>query len=266
MTLLNGLDVSNYQNGTPSLAGQSFLIAKATEGLTYADPTYHEHTAAAVAAGRRHGAYHFGHSGLDPVAQAAYLVAHAPDAQFYALDSEGATRMTPAEETAFFAALGKDKPGVKRLLYESLSGFDRQVGQDANWVADWGNTPPNIPFAFWQYTSNGSMQGYAGRLDLDHFNGDQAALDAFCNVAPPHQWQLHIAAGTKVVYYVSAFGAGGCIAGWTSRSWQGNASSAPCRAPVVRPGCSSGSAKVAYVTAGVFAGKFVRLSGGVSAS
>ena len=92
--MLNGLDLSGYQHDTPSLAGMSFLWAKATEGTGYADPMYAIHTAAAVKAGIVHGAYHFGRTGLDPAAQARYLAAHAPTAQLYAFDSEGATRMT----------------------------------------------------------------------------------------------------------------------------------------------------------------------------
>lgn len=183
--MLNGLDLSGWQRSTPSLAGMSFLWAKATEGLSSVDPTYAAHTAAAKAAGIVHGAYHFGHTGLDPVAQARYLVAHAPDAQLYALDSEGAARLTRAEAGAFIAAVKAARPGVKVGLYESLSGYDQGAGQDFNWVAAWRSTAPSIPWTFWQYTSSGAVAGYSGRLDLDHFNGDLAALHRLAGVAGP---------------------------------------------------------------------------------
>ena len=183
--MLNGLDLSGYQHATPSLTGLSFVWAKATEGTGYADPMYPVHTAAALRAGIVHGAYHFGHAGVDPVAQARFLVSHAPHAQLYALDSEGSTRMTRGEVGAFFATIKVARPGEKLALYESLSGYDQHAGQDFNWVATWGSTPPSVPWTFWQYTSSGAAPGYSGRLDLDHFNGDLAALHALAGIAAP---------------------------------------------------------------------------------
>ncbi len=174
--MLNGLDLSGYQHVTPSLVGMSFVWAKATEGTSYTDPLYATHSAAAKSAGIVHGAYHFGHSGVDPVAQAKHLIANAPAAQLYALVSEGAPRLSPAEASAFIAAVKRLRPSVKVGLYESLSGYERDLDQDFNWVAAWGSTAPSIPWTFWQYTSSGAVGGFAGRLDLDHFNGDLAPL------------------------------------------------------------------------------------------
>lgn len=78
------------------------------------------------------------------------------------------------------------RPGVKLGLYESLSAYDQHAGQDFNWVAAWGSTPPAIPWTFWEYTSSGTVAGYSGgRLDLDHFNGDLAALHALAGMAVP---------------------------------------------------------------------------------
>lgn len=81
--------------------------------------------------------------------------------------------------------------------------------------------------------------------------------------APSPRYRLVIAAGTTTIATASLSSAG-CIAGWVTRPWSGNASSAPCRAPLIRRGCSAGRATVALVTAGVFAGKHVRIAGGVS--
>lgn len=261
MTYVEGVDLSNYQHVTPSLTGESFVIAKATEGTSFVDPYYAQHVAAAVAAGDVHGAYHFGHTDLDPVAQADFFLAHAPDAQFVALDSEGRARMTVAQEQAFFGRIAAVRPALvgRRLLYESQSGFDRAAGQDANWVAVWGSTPPTVPWLFWQYTSNGTLGASTQRLDLDRFNGTLDQLRAFAGVTPPVpvSWTLHVAAHAKV--HVATM-RGSCISGWTEHLWGPKASSAPCRAPVVRKGCYSGSATVAYVTKGLFAGKYVRIS------
>lgn len=56
----------------------------------------------------------------------------------------------------------------------------------------------------------------------------------------------------------------GCIASWTTKNWGATASSAPCQAKVYKNGCSSGGSTVAYVTAGVFVGRYVRIDAGVT--
>src|SRR5437868_13951686 len=71
---LQGIDVSHYQ-GTVTWAdvrasGRRFAFCKATEGLTYTDPTFTTNWAGMRAAGLLRGAYHFGHPGDDAVSQA----------------------------------------------------------------------------------------------------------------------------------------------------------------------------------------------------
>lgn len=55
-----------------------------------------------------------------------------------------------------------------------------------------------------------------------------------------------------------------CITSWSPRAWGGSASSAPCHAPVIMRGCSNGQATIAQVTAGILAGKWVRITSGVT--
>ena len=81
--------------------------------------------------------------------------------------------------------------------------------------------------------------------------------------APSPRYRLVIATGTRAIA-TATLSRAGCIAGWVNRPWSGNASSAPCKAPLIRRGCSAGRATVALVTAGAFAGKHVRIAGGVS--
>jgi Papain family cysteine protease len=82
-------------------------------------------------------------------------------------------------------------------------------------------------------------------------------------VAPPPSanYRLEIAANAMIMIATLK---GSCISGWTSRRWGAKASSAPCRPPEVRKGCSSGQATVVYVTAGEFAGQRVRIGAGVT--
>ena len=170
---LAGLDVSSYQSTTPPLTGKSFLFARATYG-TWHDPDYAMHIANARKAGLVTGAYHFGRSGsIEPIAdQVREFLLAAQDADLLALDLEGDgghVGMTNAEAGAFIAAVQKTRPIG---LYHSLSGYP-SVGQDFNWVAFWGTTPPSITWTFWQYQGS--------PLDLDRFNGDLAALRLLAN-------------------------------------------------------------------------------------
>src|SRR5579875_3824755 len=73
--MIRGIDVSN-NNGSidwpaVSKAGYSFAFCKATEGLTYRDPTFAQNAHGAALAGLITGAYHYAHPGDgDPVAEA----------------------------------------------------------------------------------------------------------------------------------------------------------------------------------------------------
>ena len=75
---------------------------------------------------------------------------------------------------------------------------------------------------------------------------------------PPLKYKLVIAANTPVVSQANL--SGGCIASWTDHRWGATTvSTAPCGQAVSKPGCSSGSASIALVSAGVFAGMWVRI-------
>jgi lysozyme len=71
---LAGVDVSSYQGnvnwGAVRRAGITFAIAKATEGTGYTDRYINSNIAGMKANGIVPGAYHFGHPGIDAVAQA----------------------------------------------------------------------------------------------------------------------------------------------------------------------------------------------------
>jgi hypothetical protein len=81
-------------------------------------------------------------------------------------------------------------------------------------------------------------------------------------VVPTVKYVMHVAANATVM--MASIGSGGCISGWTSRKWGPTASSAPASAPVTRKGCSNGTATTSLITAGVFAGKHVRIGNGVT--
>ncbi len=162
---LNGIDISVYQNPTPPLAGLSFVFARSSYGVA-ADTMYATHAADVRKAGLVLGAYHFWYDGHTAASQVAEMLSMAPNADLYALDFEG-TNTDATGAKAFIAAT--KATGRKCGLYHSLSGFPAW-GQDYNWVAAWGTVAPSIPWAFWQHQGS--------PLDLDYFNGDEAALQA----------------------------------------------------------------------------------------
>jgi hypothetical protein len=167
LTTLRGIDVSHWQATTPSLTGLAFLFARATYG-TQPDDKYATHIKNARSRGLLVGAYHFGRN-LSVSAQVTAFLNRAGNVDFYVLDWEsdsGNPKMTTTQARNFIA-LVKSATGKPVGLYASESGF-RDLGQDYNWVAKWGGSPPTIPYAFWQYRGS--------PLDLDLFNGDIVAL------------------------------------------------------------------------------------------
>lgn len=81
---------------------------------------------------------------------------------------------------------------------------------------------------------------------------------------PAGTFSLVIGAGATVMTATVTAETPPRISGWTSRKWGAVPSSATCRRPVVLKGTISGQATVAYVTRGTFAGRYVRLGGGVT--
>ena len=166
----SGIDISAHQATTPSLAGLAFVGIRATIA-NRVDAMYATHLAAAR--GLVTIAYHFNWSTLPVAAQADLFIATSGGADLLALDVElnddKHGTITPpfskAQASEFIARV--HAAGRTIGLYHSDSGFF-DAGQDWNWVAKWGSTPPARKWTFWQYRG--------APLDLDYFNGDQSAL------------------------------------------------------------------------------------------
>jgi hypothetical protein len=181
---LDGIDISKYQRTTPPLAGLSFAFARATYATTV-DPKYAMHVANFRRAGIVVGAYHFGVGFVTPLAQVKAFIAVAKEADVLVLDLErdSTKTMTRAQGREFIRRLRAAAPGKTILLYSSRGTWPGDLGQDANWVADYTGQPdragvsPRIPWAFWQWTSR--------PWDKNRFKGDQAALRKLASLASP---------------------------------------------------------------------------------
>jgi lysozyme len=223
---LFGVDVSSFQ-GSPDYAkvhaaGVAFVVAKATEGLGYTDPTYARNRKAIPAAGLIPGAYHF-LRGTHPGNEQAEAFVKAVDPHaIHALDVE-----CLADVRKFNRHL--DVPGFVKRYRQLLPGHPLMIytGRDF-WTACAGTATPGptygplwaagyvpnayvtgvgslaqqwakagthpssgLPWAGWkgwaimQFTDKATVPGIAGGVDGDAFTGTLDDLRVLAGIATP---------------------------------------------------------------------------------
>ncbi len=175
-----GIDVSKWQTSLPDLETVDFLFARASIGTTK-DTMYPVHIGNAKVAGIVTGAYHFNWDTISVAAQVTTFIAAAGNVDLYAVDVEGPNAFNVTQTKEFIRLM--HEAGLKCGLYHSASGFF-DAGQDFDWVAKWSAIPP-ARWDFWQFTSDGHLPGYSGRLDFDRFNGTLAELHELAGMAGP---------------------------------------------------------------------------------
>lgn len=197
------VDISHFNSAldfqvAKTTGGIAGVFHKATQGLTFRDPTYEPHKQAAQSAGLLWGAYHFG-TASDGVSQAQYFLdfVNPGPAELLVLDFEhnpqGPT-MTLEEARAFVTHIHDVRgrwPGIyggsllKQLLGTSI---DPVLANCWLWLSQYGPTavvPVNWPkWTMWQYTDGAQgLPPYEvpgiGRCDRDKFSGTSDELAAF---------------------------------------------------------------------------------------
>jgi Lyzozyme M1 (1,4-beta-N-acetylmuramidase) len=177
-------------------AGKRFAFMKASEGTDFVDGSYLANRAAAKAVGLYVGAYHFAQPDATPggaVAQADHFLDTAQIASGElppVLDIEVAGGLSQTDLQAWVATyLGRiyERTGVRGAIYVSPAFWTKYMGDSvwfaangypvlwiAHWTtagepwvagADWGGSG----WTFWQYTSNGTVPGISGHVDLDRY-------------------------------------------------------------------------------------------------
>ena len=180
-----------------------FAIIKATEGATFEDAWFDRHCTSARAQGFVCGAYHFYRSNRNGKQQAENIIQHIfTDGRFgkgdlpVAIDVEELKSVTtPASIKAFLkeltvcASMAEDKMGAKPLIY--TAGYVwKALGNPSDfidypvWIANPSAATPVLPkpftqYAVWQYSFKGVIPGITGPVDLDRFNGTEAAFQKF---------------------------------------------------------------------------------------
>jgi GH25 family lysozyme M1 (1,4-beta-N-acetylmuramidase) len=203
-----GIDVSDYQ-GTVNWtsvknAGYSFAVIKATEGTTFTASTFASNWANSKAAGLVRGAYHFARPGTSPtvsgnaIAQANFFINTVKpikgDLQLACDFEDNSNSLSQANMGAWLTAfVGQIATVTHRpaLVYTYPAFWSNMPSNWTNpncglWIANYGVSSPSIPspwassgYAFWQYSSTGSVSGISGNVDLDTFNGNSSLLLKF---------------------------------------------------------------------------------------
>lgn len=220
MTTVPGIDVSYWQSGIdwPKVraTGQRFVFVKATEGETYADPTFNDDWSGAKVSGLLRGAYCFFHPKQDPKKQADQFIS-------IVQPQNDPGELPPVIDLEVSDGLTKDKiiPRAKAWLDEVEQAFGRKpmiyggVSFMETYFSDLGGGPPSwtkdYPFwlgwfptqytpgmaplmpsgwfawNFWQYNENGNLNGVNTKVNLDLFNGTLEELYAFAGAQAPSQ-------------------------------------------------------------------------------
>jgi GH25 family lysozyme M1 (1,4-beta-N-acetylmuramidase) len=185
MSYTSAIDISQWQSNIDwSQVPQPIAIIKMSGGDAglYYDSKATQNYYNAKAAGKAVGCYHFAGAG-DPTAEADYFVqACSPLEQddVLVLDWE-VSHPDPVGWCNTFCTRVHEKTGVWPLIYMNASTANTHdwtvvFNNCGLWVAAWNNDPdgPAVTphtYVMHQYTSDGSVPGIAGRVDLDAWYG-----------------------------------------------------------------------------------------------
>lgn len=177
------------------------IIQKATQGATFADPTFTSNRKGAAGANLLFGAYHFGTAG-DPVAQAEFFLKTAKNTQLLVLDFEPNPQghdmsLLEAEQFVHHVAQRTGRyPGLYsgHTIKEALAAAgianasQTELSKCWLWFARYGPEPlvPRVwtQWTMWQYTDGAAgdephQVAGVGRCDRNKFNGTADELKAF---------------------------------------------------------------------------------------
>lgn len=202
--MLHGVDVSHWNGAYPWDQGEAFGFAKATEGTFYRDDQFKHNWDTMWVKKILRGAYHFGHPGTSPVAQADYFVsfvkAHGLTANdVLALDLEVSDGLPAAAVAAWAVAFVKrveSQTGKNVWLYANgdyiANGFCAGLLACPLWVANPSGTPGNVtvdihPWPVWAVQQHAF--GTGGKPDLDVLNGDAQVWEQLANLVQPVKYK-----------------------------------------------------------------------------
>lgn len=181
---LNGIDISNWQNGINlAVVPCDFVICKATQGTGYISPDYNRQISQASSLGKLTGVYHYiDGSGADAEADHFInLVRPMIGKSIICLDweSEQNSQWGNLDYLDKVTKAVINRTGIPPIIYASLSVFPYDVASSNNcgtWIAQYADMNPtgyqqnpwnDFDCTIRQYASTGQLPGYSGNLDLN---------------------------------------------------------------------------------------------------
>jgi uncharacterized protein (TIGR03382 family) len=203
---VKGIDVSIYQGTINWTAvagdGVKFAFIRTSDGLNTIDSKFESNWAGAKAAGIKRGAYQFFRPSQDALAQANLLLSKigntiGPDDMPPVIDveaSDGQSAATITAKVKTWINRVKSVTGRDPIIYTGFYFWRDSVGapditSSPLWHAQYTSAacpniaPPWESWAFWQFTSSGSVAGISGNVDVNRWNGDMASFVAFLGPA-----------------------------------------------------------------------------------
>lgn len=200
-----GIDISRYQGDEISLMDKSkdslsFVICRASEGVTYSDPNFQTNWKITKEKGYIRGAYHFYSSVDNPEQQAEHFLSLLSDLEVTDLPpiidfeessiAKGSNKEQVIEDLWKFIFLVEEKSGRKPIIYTDVNIGNSYLtaSRFANytlWIANYTSAEsPTIPGAWkgmewvlWQKSDNYTFDNIQN--DFDVFNGNIADLKKF---------------------------------------------------------------------------------------
>lgn len=195
---VQGIDASHFQGtiewSEVAASGKHLAIVKATEGLDDPDTEFAANWQALATQDMVRGAYHFFIAHDDGKAQAEFFLStvslKAGDL-LPVLDAESMGDAT-AEQTVAGIQQWLDTVeaavGRKPIIYTDPNFWNTlnagsQFSDYPLWLAEYSEVPPVVPngwetWQLWQYSSDGSVNGVQGTVDLDVYRGSLDELKA----------------------------------------------------------------------------------------
>lgn len=205
--MLYGVDISNWQKDidVSKLKKTDFVIIKATEGYGWTDPSFVKLFNMARNAGKLLGTYYFARpKNNDPLQDAKYYTDKVKSVcgdshPVYVLDWES----SPISNTAWaekWLDRVKELTGVTPWIYMNLNcersyDWSSIAKKYPLWLAQYPTSKEIVNYdmsglvmgktkhwakpVMWQFTSNGKIDGYSGRLDCNVFYGTKSDWEKY---------------------------------------------------------------------------------------
>lgn len=199
---MNGIDISNWQNGINlDAVPYDFVIAKATQGKSYVSPDCARQVEQARARGKLFGVYHY-IDGSGAIGEADFFIDNIKNwvgEGMLCLDWESNQNSAWGNEDYLRQVAQRviDRTGIPPVIYvqQSRMAQVKSIADALNcalWIAQYANmnatgyqdAPWNegaYSCAIRQYSSCGRLSGYSGNLDLNKAYMDAAAWKKYAN-------------------------------------------------------------------------------------